>query len=303
MMAARDYQEVVNYSFVGSRLDALLGGEPPIALLNPIAAQMDVMRTTLWGGLVETLRANLNRKASRVRLFEVGRVFHADAAVAPGELTVKGVRQPTMLGALAYGPALEEQWGTRNRGVDFFDVKADLLALAGTRPLQFVAATHPALHPGRSARVERDRALVGWIGEMHPAVQAELELAHAPVLVEVQLDALLERLIPVFREVSRFPPVVRDLALVLDAAVPAQKLLDATWSALAQHALGAVVKNVRIFDEYRGKGLENKEKSLAIRLWMQDTQRTLNETEVNELIADLVAKLGSSMGVRLRAGA
>ncbi len=302
-VAARDYQEVVNYSFVGSTLDALLGGEPPIALLNPIAAQMDVMRTTLWGGLVETLRANLNRKASRVRLFEVGRVFHADPTVAPGELTVKGVHQPTMLGALAYGAALEEQWGTRNRGVDFFDVKADLLALAGTRALQFSAAAHPALHPGRCARIELDGAVVGWIGELHPAVQAELELAHAPVLFEVQLDALLDRAIPVFREVSRFPPVIRDLALVLDLAVPAQSLLDATWSALAQHSLGAVVKNVRIFDEYRGKGLENKEKSLAIRIWMQDTQRTLNETEVNELIADLVAKLGSSMGVRLRAGA
>lgn len=302
-VAARDYQEVVNYSFVGARLDAMLGGEPPIPLLNPIAAQMDVMRTTLWGGLVETLRANLNRKAARVRLFEAGRVFHADASVAPGELTVKGVRQPTMLGALAYGPAFDEQWGVRTRGVDFFDVKADLQSLAGSRPLHCEAASHPALHPGRCARVSLEGAPVGWIGELHPAVQAELELAHAPVLFEVLLDALLERPIPVFREVSKFPPVIRDLALVLEAGVPAQRLLDATRSALAQHPAGALVKNVRMFDEYRGKGLENKEKSLAIRLWMQDTQRTLNEAEVNELIADLVAELRSTMGVRLRAGA
>ncbi len=302
-VAARDYQEVVNYSFVDSRLDALLGAQPPIALRNPIAAQMDVMRTNLWGGMVDTLRANLNRKAPRVRLFEVGRVFHADTTVAPGELSVNGVFQPMLLGALAYGSPVDEQWGVRTRAVDFFDVKADLQALIGTRAVHFAADSHPALHPGRCARLSIDSAPIGWLGELHPAVQAELGLAQPPVLFEVLLDALLDRAIPVFREVSKFPPVIRDLALVLDVAVPAQRLLDATWSALAQRPDGVLVKNVRIFDEYRGKGLENKEKSLAIRLWMQDTRRTLNEVEVNDLTAALVASLGSTLGVRLRAGA
>jgi len=299
-LAARDYQEVITYSFVHSALDALLGAPRAIPLLNPIAAQMDVMRTTLWGGLMESLRANLNRKASRVRVFETGRVFAADPTVSAGPLSVPGVHQPLMIAALAYGPLADEQWGLPTRLVDFFDVKGDLESLFGARELEFVRDEHRALHPGRSARIVAGGRPVGWIGALHPALQQQLELTHPPVLFEVALDALTERPIPQFREVSKFPPVVRDLALVVDQRISARQMLDAVREALAGAATGSLVKNVRLFDEYRGKGLENKEKSLAIRFWMQDTQRTLNDAEVSELMAGIVEQVGRRLGARLR---
>jgi phenylalanyl-tRNA synthetase beta chain len=302
-IAARDYQEVIGYSFVSSDLDRMLGGGEPIRLLNPIAAQMDVMRTTLWGGLVETLRANLNRRATRVRLFEAGRVFAADPSVQPGPLAVNGVRQPEMLAGIAYGPVADEQWGQPARPVDFFDVKADLQALLGSLAPRWERAEHPALHPGRSARLVLDGRAVGWLGTLHPAVQQALELPQAPVLFEVEMDALVCRPVPSFEPVSKFPPVVRDLALVVDQSIPAQRLLDEVAAARAENASGGLLRNVILFDEYRGKGLENKEKSLAIRLWMQDTQRTLNDAEVNDLIAAIVDRVGRSLGARLRSGA
>ncbi len=302
-IAARDYQEVINYSFVESKLDHLLSGRRAIPLLNPIAAQMDVMRTTVWSGLIETLRANLNRKASRVRLFEVGRVFAADETVASGPLSVRGVRQPQMLAALAYGPQVQEQWGTATRATDFFDLKGDLESLAGAAGLRFERDEHAALHPGRSARIVAEGRPVGWIGALHPAVQLQLDLPQAPVLFEIELDVMTRRAVPVFSEVSKFPPVIRDLALVLDQQIPAAQVLDEIASAVREHPHGALVKNVGIFDEYRGKGLENKEKSLAIRFWMQDTRRTLNDAEVSELMSGIVAWVGDRIGARLRAGA
>ena len=302
-IAARDYQEVINYSFVESGLDHLLSGRPAIPLLNPIAAQMDVMRTTVWSGLIETLRANLNRKASRVRLFEVGRVFEADDGVASGPLSVRGIRQPQMLAALAYGPVAEEQWGVPTRAADFFDLKGDLESLVAAVGLRFERGEHPALHPGRSARIMADGRSVGWIGALHPAVQLRLDLPQAPVLFEIELDVLTRRAVPEFDEVSKFPPVIRDLALVLDQEIPAARVLDEIAAAVRENPHGAIVKNVGIFDEYRGKGLENKEKSLAIRFRMQDTRRTLNDAEVSELMSGIVAWVGDRIGARLRAGA
>ncbi len=300
-IAARDYQEAITYSFVGSALDRRLSGVDPIRLLNPIAAQMDVMRTTLWGGLVETLRANLNRKAARVRLFEVGRVFHADPAVVAGAQQVHAIAQPQRVALLAYGPQFDEQWGVPARRSDFFDLKGDLEAILPSA-LRFEAAAHPALHPGRSARIScRDRP-IGWIGELHPALQHELELALAPVVAEIDLAAALERRVPIHEDVSRFPPVVRDVALVVDADCPAARVLAEIDAATAENPAAAVVKKVGLFDEYRGKGLENKEKSLAFRLWMQDTRRTLSDAEATEAVDAIVSRLGRSLGARLRSG-
>ncbi|MEN9316304.1 MAG: hypothetical protein RIS35_2697 [Pseudomonadota bacterium] len=302
-VAARDYQEVIGYSFVASALDSKLGATPAIRLLNPIAAQMDVMRTTLWGGLIETLRANLNRKASRVRLFEVGRVFSSDPAVEAGPLSVKGIRQPVMIAALAYGPVADEQWGLPERAVDFFDVKGDLESLFVDQRVDFERDEHPALHPGRCAAVVVDGERIGWIGSLHPALQQALDLPHAPILFEVAMEALERKRVPTFEDVSRFPPVVRDLALVVDEAVPARRLLDSVAAAVSVAASGGLVRDVRLFDEYRGKGLENKEKSLAIRLWMQDTAGTLNDSEVSSLISEIVEAVGRDVGARLRSGA
>lgn len=304
-VAARDFQEVVTFSFVSSELESQFGQSPAIRLLNPIAAQMDVMRTTLWGGMVDTLRFNLNRKASRVRLFEVGRVFNADPAVVSAPLEVQGISQPLRLALLAYGPALDEQWGSAGRPVDFFDLKGDLEALCGEQgvALRFERAAHPALHPGRSARILLAGRAIGWIGAMHPAVQQALELAQAPVLLELELDFLTHRALARPGEASRFPPVLRDLAWVVPDDLPVQQVLDEITLALASQPAGELVKHVRLFDEYRGKGLENKEKSLAFRFWMQDTQRTLNDAEVAQLLEGVVTWMGERLGARLRSGA
>jgi len=298
-LAARDYQEAIHYSFVAGALDKRLSGRDAIRLLNPIAAQMDVMRTTLWGGLVDTLRANLNRKASRVRLFELGRTFAADPAVVAGPQQVHGVAQPRRVGLLAFGPQLEEQWGAGTRRVDFFDVKGDLQAIAG-EALVFEPAPHVALHPGRSARILIAGTPVGWIGELHPALLQELELAQPAVVAEIDLEPLLERSVPVYEEVSKFPPVIRDLSIIVDIDLPAAQILAEIASAVAQEPAAQVIKNVKLFDEYRGKGLENKEKSLAFRLWMQDTRRTLSDAEAAEAVDAIVARLARAVHARLR---
>ena len=301
--AARDYQEVIQYSFVEDALDQALSGQAAIRLLNPIAAQMNVMRTTLWGGLVETLKANLNRKASRVRLFEVGRVFRADAQAQSGPLSVKGIDQPWRFAALGYGPVVDEQWAMTTRPADFYDLKGDLEALVGSSHLRFEQAPHVALHPGRSARVVLGGDAIGWMGELHPALQQKLDLPRAPLLLEVALEPLLKRTVPVYEDVSRFPPISRDIAVVVAADLPAAQVHQAILDSVAQIPAAGIIRQVSLFDEYRGKGLENKEKSLAFRLWMQDTERTLSDADAQQAVQAVLGWLGSSVGARLRAGA
>lgn len=300
--AARDWQEVLHFSFVDGRLDRDLGeGVAPIALLNPIAEQLDVMRTHLWAGLVGTLRHNLNRRATRVRIFELGKVFLRDDQAQAGPLAVAGIRQPLRFGGLAYGPAAPEQWGQGARSVDFFDVKADLAALCHPVALDCEAAVHPALHPGRSARLVLDGRAVGWLGELHPLLQQRLDLPHAPVLFELDAEALMHRPLPAHAEIPRFPPAVRDLAFVVDDVVPAGRLLAEIREECAANPALQAVREVSVFDEYRGKGLENKEKSIAIRFRLQDTRRTLNDEEVDAALAAVVARLQRVLQARLRA--
>jgi phenylalanyl-tRNA synthetase beta chain len=300
--ADRDWQEVVNYAFVSDRVEALLSAGPaPIALRNPIAETLNVMRTTLWGGLLGNLRHNVNRKAARVRLFEVGRVFLRDAGATAGPLSVPGIDQPWRLAGLAWGPALDEQWGSKARPVDFFDVKADLEGVAGAGALRFEPASHPALHPGQSARLlDAAGRPLGWLGTLHPRLVEPLDLTGTPVLFELALEAMLARPVPTYREFPRVPPAIRDLAFVVPESVPAAEVLaDIEALRRAEPALAAL-RNVRLFDEYRGKGLENKEKSLAIRFWMQDTHRTLEDAEVESAMKAIVTRLGQTRGARLR---
>ncbi|MBM2768760.1 phenylalanine--tRNA ligase subunit beta [Burkholderia anthina] len=303
-LAARDYAETVNFSFVDAEWEHdFAGNDNPIRLLNPIASQLSVMRTTLFGSLISVLRHNLNRRADRVRVFEAGRVFLADPSMKAGELTVEGYTQPKRVGALAYGPAVDEQWGVATRAVDFFDVKGDLEALLAPAAARFVKAEHPALHPGRSARIEIDGRVVGWIGELHPRLMQKYELPHAPMMFEIDADALIARALPAPTDVSKFPPVRRDIAVVVDQAVEVQALFDEMKKALAEDACRFVQKVV-LFDEFRAKsntsgGLAAHEKSLAFRVTLQDAAGTLQDEVVDQAIQTLVERMARA-GARLR---
>jgi phenylalanyl-tRNA synthetase beta chain len=304
-LAARDYAETVNFSFVDESWERdFAGNETPVRVLNPIASQMSVMRTTLFGSLINVLRHNLNRRADRVRVFEAGRVFLRDASVPASEMTVEGYAQPKRIGALAYGPAADEQWALATRAVDFFDVKADVEALFAPRIARFVKAEHPALHPGRSARIELDGRSVGWIGELHPRWMQQYDLPHAPILFELDAEALMARALPAPTDVSKYPPVRRDIAVVVDQNVPVQALLDEMQQALGEDAC-KFVQRVALFDEFRAKsstsgGMAAHEKSLAFRVTLQDAGGTLQDETVELAVKTLVDRLARVYGARLR---
>jgi len=296
-LAACDYQETINFAFVEPAWEADLAGEAnPIRLLNPIASQASVMRTSLFGSLVANLRANHARKVDRIRVFEVGRVYLRDPSAADGPLQVAGLRQPIRVGGAAFGPAFEEQWGAPARGVDFFDVKADLEALVAPRALRVEASPHPALHPGRSGRVLVDGVPAGWLGELHPRWQQKYELPQPAILFELEAEVLAEAPLPQPSQPSRFPPVVRDIALLVDAGTPVQALLDA-----ARAEKPPIVQGVRLFDLYQGSNLPAGKKSLAFRVVMQDTERTLTDTEADRARDALVELWGRRFGASLRA--
>ncbi|OZI22715.1 phenylalanine--tRNA ligase subunit beta [Bordetella genomosp. 7] len=307
LAAAQDYQEVVNYSFVEEAWERdYAGNENPVRLLNPIASHLSVMRSSLIAGLVANIRYNANRKQTRVRVFELGRVFLRDAAQPDGPLEVAGVRQPLYLAGAAWGPAVEEQWGVPTRHVDFYDVKMDVQALFGVRAarLRFEPAVHPAMHPGRSARVLLDRQPVGWIGELHPRWAQQSDLQHAPVVFELEVQALTQGSLPQVRELSRQPVVVRDLALWVDLSVSAQAMLDTVAAAVAADPQLAVVQEARLFDVWRDRPADGRratEKSLAFRFWLQDTEITLDEARVADCLARINQALASAHGARQRA--
>jgi phenylalanyl-tRNA synthetase beta chain len=301
-LADLDYQEVVNFSFVEQAWEAdFAGNANPIKLLNPIASQMSVMRSSMVGSLLANVRYNLNRKVNRIRLFEIGAVYLRNEESADGPLSVAGFAQPKRVAALAYGPVVEEQWGMDMRNVDYFDVKADLEALFAPQKLRFVKAQHPALHPGRSAEILLDGRAIGLIGELHPRWQQKYDLPLAPVLFEVDAIALQQVQVPTYTEISKFPAVTRDVALVVKQDVAVQDLMDVFVAAKNENSLCRILQVIVLFDEYRGKGLEADEKSLAFRFTLQDTQTTLQDDLVDAAMAAFVAAAGASHGARLRA--
>ncbi|MGI4935401.1 MAG: phenylalanine--tRNA ligase subunit beta, partial [Janthinobacterium lividum] len=301
-LADLDFQEVLNFSFVEEAWETDFAANAAlIRLKNPIASQMSVMRSSLVGSLVANVRYNLNRKASRARLFEIGAVYLRDDAVVDGPLTVAGYHQPKRVAAIAYGPFAEEQWGQASRQVDYFDLKADLEALFAPRALTFAKTVHPALHPGRSANVLLDGAVVGFIGELHPRWQQKYDLPQAPVVFEVDAAALLQQDLPAYAEISRFPAAVRDIALVVPQSVAMQDLLDSMEQERLANPLCRIVQAIVLFDEYRGKGLENDEKSLAFRVSLQDTKSTLNDNDVDAAMSAFIAAAIKQHGARLRA--
>ncbi|MDO5057880.1 MAG: phenylalanine--tRNA ligase subunit beta [Lautropia sp.] len=301
--AARDYQEVVNFSFVAEADDQRLrDGGAAIRVQNPIAEHMNVMRTSLWNGLLDNLRYNLNRKAERVRLFEVGRVYLPAPGQPAGPLALADIAQPMRLGVLLFGNVLDPQWGASPRAADFYDLKGDLQAAHPEVKLVFTAAAHPGLHPGQSARISlEDGTAIGWIGALHPRLVDALDLPGPVLLAELDWSPLQQQHVASYQQVSRFPPAIRDLAVVLDEALPAGRILQEIRALAAREPALASIKHINLFDQYRGKGLENKEKSLAFRVWMQHTDRTLSDEEVDAIIARILDHLAQGVGARLRA--
>jgi len=295
-LAAAGYREVINFSFVEPAWEAdFAGATDPIRLLNPIASPLSVMRSSLIGSLVDVVRRNHQRKVPRIRVFEVGRVFFRDPGVDDGPLSVRGVGQPTRIAAAAYGPALAEQWEGAERMVDLFDAKADLEALASPLEARFEPAVHPALHPGRSAKVLIAGRPAGWIGELHPKWLSKYELPQPPILFEVEANALMEVALPRPEIPSRLPIVVRDIAMEFDAETSVQGVLDTIHAEKPP-----IVRSVRLFSLYRGPGLPPGTKSLAFRVVMQDTARTLTDAEADAARDALVALLGRRFSARLR---
>lgn len=287
LLAARDYQQVINYAFVDAGWETeLLGNSDPVRLQNPIASQMSVMRSSLIGGLLANLRHNLNRKHERVRLFEVGRVFSKAA---------DGFDQPEKIAGLVFGPANPEQWGMAPRRADFFDVKADVEVLLGTAPARFARFEHPALHPGRTASVELEGRIIGLVGELHPRWVQQYDLPAAPILFELDLAAVSAARLPQAANLSRFQLVRRDIAVVVDESTPVQMLLDSLNLEKA-----SIISGIAVFDVYRGKGVDEGKKSLAFKIELQDMQKTLTDEEVEAAVSHLLVTLEQRHGAKLR---
>jgi phenylalanyl-tRNA synthetase beta chain len=263
------------------------GNTTAVALANPIASQMSVMRSTLAGGLVSCLANNLSRKHARARLFEVGRCFMTDAS--------GGYRQPVRIGGVSYGDARHEQWGLKKRPGDFYDIKSDVEALLAPLAGEFRPMEHPALHPGRSAQILIGGMTAGWIGELHPRWQRKYDFPLAPLLFELDLEAVSERGLPAFQETSKFPPVRRDIAVEVDEAISYQAILEGL-----RREQPATVVEIGLFDIYRGTGVEKGKKSLAFRVLLQDTRKTLTDAEVESAISQLRRILQQHFNAKLR---
>ncbi len=299
-LATLGYQEVITFSFVQERWEReLAGNDDPIRVLNPIAAPQSVMRSSLIGSLVDALRHNLARRAPRVRLFELGRVFRRDAAVLDGERSVAGVHQPMRIAALAYGAADRAQWGSAERAGDFFDLKGDVQALLAPLRPGFERATHPALHPGRCAAVIVDGQRIGHLGELHPRWRQAYELPHAAQLVELELDAVLAARVPIFAAVPRQQAVQRDLAIIVGDRVDHDDLLRC----LCDDDSG-LIRDAVLFDVYRPSqpvaGMNAGERSMAVRIELLDVEATLTDERIESTLNEAMRRVVQQLGGRLR---
>jgi phenylalanyl-tRNA synthetase beta chain len=292
-IAARGYQEAITLAFVDPALQAqLFPQEPTLSISNPIASDLAVMRVSLWPGLLRAALENQHRQQERVRLFEHGTRFAVTSGVT---------REIDSLAGVACGARLPEQWGigkSERAVADFYDVKSDLAALTlatgDADSFTFVPEMHPALHPGRSARVLRRGAAIGWLGELHPTLVKSMDFTYTPVLFELDVAGLAVRRAE-YQEISRFPQVRRDLAVVLDESVTLSTLTErVTLSA------SSLLRDLRVFDVYRGPGLEEGRKSVALGLIFQDISRTLTDDDVERLMASVVADLRENLNARIR---
>jgi len=288
----RGYQEAINYSFVDAGIQSqIIPDEAAIALANPISADMSEMRTSLWTGLLQTLKYNQNRQQDRIRLFEQGVIF-----TKQGDKII----EKSLLSGVVTGNLMPEQWGNKSRKVDFYDLKADIEGLLGlTARLEeytFVVDSHPALHPGQSAAIKTSAGLpIGWIGKLHPELEKSFGFNGSVYLFEVSEEVFAEAVKPAFAELSKFPSVKRDLAIVADDSVSAQQLNDCIAA-----ASGEYLANLQLFDVYCGEGVESGRKSLALSLTFQDHSRTLKDEDVDALVSNILDKLNQELRATLR---
>jgi len=286
VLQTQGYQEVVTYSFVDESWERdLMGNANPIKLKNPIASNLSVMRSGLWGGLLETLTYNLNRKQERAMLFEIGASYFADN---------KAYREETQVTGLFYGALQPEQWGAAAREVDFYDVKATVDALTKNQA-EYRQEGHAALHPGQSARVYLHNKPIGWLGKLHPKWQQQYGLAKNTILFELALASIMQTRVTKYQEVSKFLPVRRDIAIVVDANLAVQTIVDAVHSAKIP-----LLQQIQLFDVYQGKGIAENKKSLAFLVLIQDTHKTLLDIEAEVAMAELLKLLEKQFGASLR---
>ena len=300
-LASLGYQETINFSFVDERWEHELAGNlNPIKLLNPIASQMSVMRTSLLGSLLQVLKFNLDRKASRVNVFELGRVFLRDVSSQNTDTTVAGFHQPMLLAGLAYGPRCELNWDQDAKAADFFDVKGDVEALLSPLRATFAPAKHPSMHPGRCASVTVQGKAIGFVGELHPKWRQGYELAQAPLLFELQLDAVLERPVPSFKSVSKLQPVERDIAVIVPEAITHAALMTTINGAATQ----GLLKSAVLFDVYKPQQgvttMQSGEKSLAVRLVLGSETATLTEEIIETVVQTILSALQQNLQARQR---
>lgn len=299
-LLARGYSEAITFSFIDSDASALFDPKAePVALQNPISADLAVMRTSLLPGLCKALQYNLNRQQPRVRLFETGLRFVPSGDPSGGDPSGEELKQEAMLAGLAYGPRYAENWTGGKDWVDFYDVKADIEALlshcGADDEFRFTAGEHPALHPGQCATVLRGDTEIGVLGALHPQLQKKLDLPKSAFVFELSLEALGEARLPAFQPLSKFPEVRRDLALLIDAEVPAASLLET-----AAEAAGETLTDLKIFDVYQGKGIDFNRKSVAMGLTFQHPSRTLNDEEINAAVDAVVGTLEQKYNASLR---
>jgi len=291
LLVARGYQEAITYSFIDPKQFELFSpGVVPLTLANPISSDMAAMRVSLWPGLVQALQHNLNRQQTRVRLFESGLRFVGQL----GDL-----KQEPMLAGVVCGSRLPEGWAQGDAKVDFFDIKADVESVLGhagaLASFNFVPGSHPALHPGQTARIERDGREVGFLGALHPQLQKKLGLDRTVYVFELVLEAVVEGRLPAFKELSRFPEVRRDIALIVDQTVSSEAVL-----AVIRECAGEWMTDLRLFDVYQGKGIDPHRKSLAVGLTWQHPSRTLNDDEVNSTTSHILTSLEQRLNATLR---
>ena len=280
-MVDRGYHEAIHYTFTDPQLQRLLFPEQSaLALANPISSDLGEMRISLWPGLLKSLGDNVRRQQDRVFMFEHGAKFCAQG---------NELKEINCIAGVAFGGAEPEQWGAPRQAVDFYDVKADveaLIALNGADDWSFRAGTYDGLHPGKTAHLLREGRVVGVIGELHPSMTRALDLPAAPVLFEVELDALCQSPLPKSEAFSRFPAVRRDLAVVVDESLTFNQLRESVTVGVT-----GLLRELRVFDVYRGKGIENGRKSVALGLILQDKNKTLTDADVDAVMTGVRARL------------